>query len=169
MMDAKWGSGDPNTYLTSTDSLAYDDHNYVKYAGVAQNKDAYLAHSCADDRSGDGWKVVGEWSLSVDSAIEHTADWDPSTNVQWYKQWWAAQVMSYEKTANGWVSAKLLFCYKSSPFGVFCGDAGLTSHDQVFWTWKTTGLNDPRWDYQLAVNLGIIDKNPDVAYSMGVC
>ena len=102
MMDEKWGSGDPNQYLTSTDSLAYDDHEYVKYAGVAQSQDAYLAYSCADDRSGDSPVIVGEWSLSVDSAIENDSDWDPSTNVQWYKQWWAAQVMSYEKTAQGW-------------------------------------------------------------------
>lgn len=43
-------------------------------------------------------------------------------------------------------------------------------HGWVFWTWKTTGsLSDPRWDYQKAVALGTVDKDPDVAYRMGVC
>ena len=86
--------------------------------------------------------IVGEFSLSVPDSLQWTSEWNPNTNVAWYKRWWAAQLMSYEKTAQGW----------------------------IFWTWKTTGtLNDPRWDYQRAVKLGIIDKNPDVAYEMGVC
>ena len=145
MMDNAWGSGTPTTYLSDTTFAAFDDHDYVKYSGIAADMPTYLAHSCTSDRSSGQTSetplIVGEWSLSVDSSVEGTADWAPSTHVEWYKQWWAAQVMAYETTANGW----------------------------IFWSWKTQGLNDPRWDYRLAVELGIIDANPDVAYEMGVC
>ena len=54
MIDDKWGSGDPTQYLRSTSNTAYDDHEYVKYAGVAETKDAYLSFSCSEDRSDDG-------------------------------------------------------------------------------------------------------------------
>jgi glucan endo-1,6-beta-glucosidase len=159
MMDEKWGSGDPKEFLTDVSPChhiskfnlaniiqltfaAYDDHNYVKYSGVAQNKDAYIQHSCSDDRSGNWPVIVGEWSLSVDNTIEGNSEWKPENDKDFYKRWWAAQVTQYEKSAQGW----------------------------VFWTWQTTGsLNDPRWDYKKAVDLGIIDKNPDVAYEMNIC
>lgn len=143
MMDQKWSSGDPNQYLTDLTFAAYDDHEYVKYAAnLETSKDAYMAFSCADDRSGNYPVIVGEWSLSVDTTVQWTDEWNPSMNVQWYKNWWAAQLMAYENSAAGW----------------------------VFWTWKTTGsLNDPRWDYKRAVTLGIVDVDPDVAYSMGAC
>jgi len=86
---------------------------------------------------------VSEWSLLVADDLERTSDWDSTkdANKDFYRKFWTAQVVSYEKTAQGW----------------------------VFWTWKTTGLNDPRWDYQMAVNAGIIDKNIDNAYTMGAC
>ena len=141
MMDQNWGSGDPKEFLTDLKFAAYDDHNYVKYSGVAQSKDAYIQHSCSDDRSGNWPVIVGEWSISVDNAIENTDEWNPNNNKDFYKRWWAAQVTQYEKSAQGW----------------------------VFWTWHTSGLSDPRWDYKMAVDLGIVDKNPDVAYEMNVC
>ncbi|KIX09235.1 uncharacterized protein Z518_00314 [Rhinocladiella mackenziei CBS 650.93] len=146
MMDEKWGSGDPNQYLPRNPHLAaYDDHAYIKYAGVAENKDAYLQFSCNYSRSGDSNPiVVGEWSLSVATNIESTGNWDPTRdeNKDFYRKYWASQVMSYETAAQGW----------------------------VFWTWKTTGtLNDPRWDYQKAVAAGIIDTNIDNAYSLDIC
>jgi len=130
-------------YLTTDYLAAYDDHNYVEYAGVAGTKDAYLQHSCNDARAGHSPVFVGEWSLSVADDLESTSDWDPrkDANKDFYRNFWAAQVMSYEKTAHSW----------------------------VFWTWKTTGLYDPRWDYQMAVEAGIIDRNIDNAYTMGAC
>lgn len=141
MMNEKWGSGDPNAHLTDLTFAAYDDHNYVKYAPVEKTKDAYLAYSCNDDRSGNWPVIVGEWSLSVATDIEWTDEWNPYNHVDWYKRWWAAQVMAYEKV-EGW----------------------------TFWTWKTSGsLNDPRWDYRKAVELGIISRNPDDAYSLDAC
>ncbi|KAI1609801.1 putative endo-beta-1,6-glucanase [Exophiala viscosa] len=144
MMDKRWGSGDPDQYLTDLTLAAYDDHEYVKYAGVAETQDAYLSYSCNDSRSGNWPVFVGEWSLSVADDIQWTSGWDPTVeaNKAFYKKWWAAQVMSYEKTAQGW----------------------------VFWTWKTSGsLNDPRWDYQMAVTAGLIDADIDNAYTLGAC
>ena len=122
---------------------AYDDHEYVKYSGIAESQSTYLAYSCADTRSGNWPIIVGEWSLSVPDDVQSTAAWEPTgSNVAWYKQWWAAQVMAYERgDAVGW----------------------------CFWTWKTTGLNDPRWDYRMAVSAGLIDKDIDVAYSVDAC
>ena len=104
-MDQKWGSGDPKQYLTDLYLAAYDDHQYVKYAGVAENKDAYVQFSCNDDRSGNWPVFVGEWSLSVATDVEWTSDWDPTKaeNKDFYRKFWAAQVMSYERTAQGWV------------------------------------------------------------------
>jgi hypothetical protein len=144
MMDQKWGSGDPNQYLSDLYLAAYDDHQYVKYSGVATNKDAYIQFSCQDNRSGNWPVFVGEWSLSVATDVEWTAEWDPTKDAKkdFYRKFWAAQVMAYETRAQGW----------------------------VFWTWKTSGwLQDPRWDYQRAVDSGIIDRDPDAAYDMGVC
>jgi hypothetical protein len=49
---------------------------------------------------------VGEWSLSVATDVQWNDDWNPNKdeNKDFYLKWWAAQVMSYEKTAQGWVS-----------------------------------------------------------------
>lgn len=140
MMDSNWGSGNSTAHVSDLNFLALDDHAYVvNVAGLNQTKDAYLDFSCHDDRSGSSAPlVVSEWSLAVNPT---TSDWDPTTNIAWYRQWWAAQVTSYEKTA-GW----------------------------VFWTWKTTGsLNDPRWDYQKAVAAGLIPTDIDSAYAMAPC
>lgn len=165
MMDEKWGSGDPNQYLPGDHHLAaYDDHIYLKYAGIADEKDAYLQFSCNASRSGDAKPViVGEWSLAVAADIESNSDWDPTRdeNKDFYRKLWAAQVRTYETTAQGWVS---LIIYH--PHSAFLTNAVL----QVFWTWKTTGtLNDTRWDYRKAVAAGIIDSSIDNAYSMDVC
>lgn len=102
MMDAKWGSGDPKEHLTDLTFAAYDDHEYVKYApNIAVSKDAYLAYSCNDDRSGNWPVIVGEWSLSVASDVQSTDEWDPAKNVDWYKRWWAAQVMAVSLFCSG--------------------------------------------------------------------
>ena len=141
-MDKRWGSGNPNTYLPMNKYfVAYDHHEYIKYIpGLATTKDAYLNFARNLDVSGDKPVIVGEWSLSVNTAVEWTAEWNPYSNAEWYRKFWAAQVVAYEK-AHGW----------------------------VFWTWKTTGtLNDPRGDYQKAVEMGIMPKNPDDAYAADI-
>lgn len=61
----------------------------------------------------------------------------------WYRRWWAAQVIAYEKQA-GW----------------------------IFWTWKANwigGRDEWRWAYQAAVAAGAIPRNPEDAFSMGAC
>ena len=142
MMGTAWDSGDPTAYLSNFTFVAYDEHTYVKYAaGLNQTQSGYLEYSCNDNLSSSAPVIVGEWSLSVDSNLAWGNVENVSRNLNWYKQWWAAQVVAYEKV-QGW----------------------------IFWTWKTTGsLDDPRWDYQRAVKAGIIPINIDDAYSMAPC
>jgi hypothetical protein len=105
MMNAKWGSGDPDAALTDLTFAMYDDHRYVKYdTSVAENRAAYLAASCADDRSGNTPTVVGEWSLSVADDAQDSSDFslNNADAAQWYQKWWAAQVLAYEKV-DGWI------------------------------------------------------------------
>lgn len=141
MMNEKWGSGDPTAHLPDTTFAAYDDHHYIKYVGLPNSKTAYLNEACTTNRGGNSPVFVGEWSLSVDSSFENSEEWQPKNDVDFYRKFWAAQIMSYEKTAGGW----------------------------VFWSWKTSGLNDARWDYQMAVQQGIIDQDPEQAYEAGAC
>lgn len=142
MMGTDWGSGEPTVNIADLTNIAYDDHVYVEYTpGVPQTKAGYLNFSCSENGSSYGPTIVGEWSLAVNATLKDTNEWDPIMNVDWYRKWWAAQVMAYEKGA-GW----------------------------VFWTWKTTGsLNDSRWDYQRAVAAGIISTDIDDAYGLGAC
>jgi hypothetical protein len=140
MMNTKWGSGDPHEYLTNDYFAAYDDHRYVKWdTSVPVSKDSYIKSSCNDDRGPNWPTIVGEWSLSVPDDVQWTGDWNPSTQQDFYKKWFAAQVISYERQ-QGW----------------------------VFWTWKSE-LGDYRWTYRDAVAAGVIPRNLDSVYSLGVC
>ncbi|MCJ1483362.1 hypothetical protein MMC06_003529 [Schaereria dolodes] len=141
MMNQDWGSGSPSQYLSDQYFAAYDDHRYIKWAypPVAENPAAYLSTSCNDDRGGNTPTIVGEWSLSVADDVQWSAEFDPTANVAWYKQWWAAQVMAYEKQ-EGW----------------------------IFWSWKTE-LGDYRWGYKDAVAAGVIPTDPGQAYNLGAC
>ena len=123
--NTKWGSGDPHQYLTDDYFAAYDDHRYLKYdPTVGSTPAAYLQASCHDDRGGNSPTVVGEFSLSVATDLEWT-DPDfapPDDHVEWYRQWFAAQIQAYERQ-DGW----------------------------FFWSWKANyiaGRNDWRWSYQ---------------------
>jgi hypothetical protein len=123
-MSSKWGSGNPAESLPSGYySAAFDDHRYLKWSPDASDVShaGYLKVSCGDDRtaSGEDPTVVGEFSLSVPDDVQWSDDWKPSdANVAFYKQWFEAQVMAYEKGA-GW----------------------------AFWTWKAE-LGDWRWSYR---------------------
>lgn len=141
MMDKRWGAGDPVANLAnSLFNAAYDNHRYLKWdPSVAPNKQAYLKESCHDDLGGNWPLVVGEWSLSPADSAQDSPEFDKDANKDWYKKWWAAQVMAYEKQ-DGW----------------------------VFWSWKTN-LGDYRWDYQAAVGAGVIPKDPGQAYNIGAC
>jgi len=121
MMNNKWGSGDPTQYLTDIYFASYDDHRYLKWdPSVAVSQSGYVSASCNDDRGGNWPTVVGEWSLSVKDANQFDSQfWPIANNLAFYRNWFNAQVRAYEKQ-DGW----------------------------IFWSWKTSGLNDPRWDYQ---------------------
>jgi hypothetical protein len=117
MMNTLWGSGDPTQYLTDEWFAAYDDHRYLKWSGVETSQSSYISTSCNDNRGGNWPTIVGEFSLSVPNDVEWTPDWNPNTQQAFYKQWFAAQVIAYEKQ-SGW----------------------------IFWTWKSQ-LGDYRWSY----------------------
>jgi hypothetical protein len=133
MMNSLWGSGNPNQYLSNTYFTAYDDHRYLKWTSTDVSQYGYISESCHDNRASDGLTptIVGEWPLSPPDNVQWTSDWDPSSNTHFYRQWFAAQVLSYEKYTNGW----------------------------IFWSWKTQ-LGDYRWSYQHAVAAGVIPSNP---------
>ena len=115
-----YGSGNPQQTLENAPQAAYDDHRYLKHANPAidASPSAYLDASCHDDRRRESPLIVGEWSLSPPDKVQGNSEWDPSSNVDFYKKWWAAQVKAYEKT-EGW----------------------------FFWSWKSQ-LGDYRWSYQ---------------------
>ncbi|KAJ3204575.1 hypothetical protein HDU82_005749 [Entophlyctis luteolus] len=126
MMNKLWGPGDPVEFIADKYFTAFDDHRYLKWADVPVSHADYIATSCSDDRGGLWPTIVGEFSLSVPDDVQWTPGWHPSSNKQFYKDWFAAQIHSYEKQA-GW----------------------------VFWTWKSQ-LGDYRWSYRDAVLAGVI-------------
>lgn len=144
MMNKNWGSGDPNKSLNTT-QISYDDHRYIKYdTSVPVTHAAYISAGCNDtSATGNSPTIVGEFSLSPPDSISDTGDWSTSnsSNTAFYKNWFAAQVIGYEKTGIGW----------------------------IFWTWKTQDLNGYRWDYQMAVQAGVIPTNLSSVYNYGVC
>ncbi|KAF8860603.1 glycoside hydrolase [Acephala macrosclerotiorum] len=132
-MDGSWGSGDPKQSLTNQYFMAYDDHRYLRWSGITTSMSSYLNNSCTSNRASDGDTpvIIGEFSLGVPGDVEWTSVWDPSTQQAFYKQWFAAQVLTYEKDTNGW----------------------------IFWTWKIQ-FGDYRWSYRDAVAAGVIPTNP---------
>ena len=140
-MNSKWGSGDPTQYLTDTYYAAYDDHRYIKWdSSVAVDQQSYISESCYnDDRGGNSPTIVGEWSISVPDNVQWTSSWDPNSQKDFYKKWFAAQVINYERQ-QGW----------------------------IFWTWKSQ-LGDYRWSYQDAVAAGVIPTDIGSVYNIGAC
>ncbi|GJC95730.1 endo-beta1,6-glucanase [Colletotrichum higginsianum] len=124
MMSSLWGSGNPVEFLDDTYFTAFDDHRYLKWANkndVPWTHESYISTSCADNRNGDaaGPTIVGEWSISPPDEIESSDGWNRNTQKDFYRRWFAAQVLAYERSTAGW----------------------------VFWTWKAQ-LNDYRWSYR---------------------
>ncbi|KAF4631752.1 hypothetical protein G7Y89_g6378 [Cudoniella acicularis] len=133
-MNQLWGSGDPNQNMPNQNFMAYDDHRYLKWdSSVAVTQQAYLQDSCHNNRNSDNETptIVGEFSLSVPDDVQWTSGWEPNGNKNFYTQWFAAQISSYEANTNGW----------------------------IFWCWKSQ-LGDYRWSYQDAVTAGVIPNNP---------
>lgn len=143
MMNEIWGGGDPNSALSDTTFASYDDHRYLKWdTSVTVSQSAYLSDSCTNNRNSDNETptIVGEFSISVPDDVADTSDWDTTTQQAFYKQWFAAQVSTYEADTSGW----------------------------IFWCWKTE-LGDYRWSYQDAVNAGVIPTDINDALSSGAC
>ena len=151
MMSKSWGVGDPVAHIAANllasssafTTVAFDDHRYLKWdSSVPVDHASYLAASCADNR-GDASDtrptIVGEFSLSPPDDVQDTDDWKVEGNEDFYRKWFAAQAMAYEKS-NGW----------------------------VFWSWKAD-LNDERWSYKEAVAKGIVPQNLDDVYNAGAC
>ncbi|KAF2205036.1 glycoside hydrolase [Delitschia confertaspora ATCC 74209] len=144
-MNAGWGAGNAGSVLKGEAGVVYDSHRYLKWdPSVKPNKDSYIRASCTDNVAKDGGMpvVVGEWSLAVADSVEKTADFDVQTpaNKDWYRRWWAAQVVSYERQI-GW----------------------------VFWSWKTELGRDYRWNYRQAVEEGVIPRDPSQARGLAKC
>jgi hypothetical protein len=143
MMNIFWGSGNPTTHLPSTNFVAFDDHRYIKWdTSVTVSQSAYMKESCNDNRqaTGESPTIVGEFSISVPDSVQDTSGWSTSTQQSFYKNWFAAQIMSYETYTYGW----------------------------VFWTWKAQ-LGDYRWSYKDAVAAGVIPTDLDTVYDLGAC
>lgn len=100
-----------------------------------------MSEACAGlDVEDDSPVIVGEFSLSPDGDNQHEElSTEASDAAAFYSQFFSAQVAGYEKQ-GGW----------------------------IFWSWKTEGLNDPRWDYQLAVEAGYIPADAS-AWSTTAC
>lgn len=141
-----WGSGNPRTYLPSTENTFFDGHRYYSFdTRVTRTKEGYINATCSDDYSGDHW-VIGEWSLSVSSEVrsneEFAIDGRPD-QVEWYRTYWAAQAQTFEQ-AGGW----------------------------LFWAWKCNwinGIDEWRWCYKSAVAAGVIPEDATVADSLSPC
>ncbi|EON68619.1 hypothetical protein W97_07877 [Coniosporium apollinis CBS 100218] len=143
-MNSMWGAGNPAQNLGDRHHTAYDNHRYPKWdPSVPKTQSGYLQASCRDNVAADGLTplIVGEWSISPADDVEWNGEFEISSgrNSGFYRKWWAAQVMAYEKQA-GW----------------------------VFWSWKNE-LNDFRWGYKQAVEQGIIPKDPNQAWNQGAC
>ncbi|KAI1077189.1 glycoside hydrolase family 5 protein [Whalleya microplaca] len=147
MMDKTWGSGDPVSSLPNNRTNAFfDDHRYYKFdTRVEATKDGYISAACKDNRGGAD-TVVGEWSLSVASKVEHNDEFEINNRpdqIDWYRKWWAAQVQTFEK-AGGW----------------------------IFWSWKCNyigGYDDWRWCYQSAVKAQVIPQDAGSASAINAC
>ncbi|BBN01800.1 glucan endo-1,6-beta-glucosidase [Marchantia polymorpha subsp. ruderalis] len=150
MMDTRWGEGNPKQHWGSSPYFAlYDDHKYLHWDnGVPATRRDYMYHSCYDDvgtgsNSNDKPLIVGEWSLSPRDEDNSEFDINRSDAVEFYKNWFAAQLKDYEKS-RGW----------------------------MFWTWKVNWINgrfDFRWGYQQSVQAGVIPSSPSLAVAMNAC
>ncbi|KAI0099259.1 glycoside hydrolase family 5 protein [Nemania sp. FL0031] len=145
-MGSNWGSGHPETYLNDTTYLYFDDHVYWKFdTRSGTNKTSYINATC-DLYRPEADVVVGEFSLSVASALQNNDEFGIQghpENIAWYTQYFASQVSIYE-TSGGW----------------------------IFWSWKCNWINefnDWRWCYKTAVEAGAIPKNASTAASLSPC
>ncbi|KPM38233.1 Glucan endo-1,6-beta-glucosidase B [Neonectria ditissima] len=141
-----WGSGDPRTNLTNTNYTYYDAHRYYSFDKTVPNtKKGYINAACSDNVGANNL-LVGEWSLSVNSSVRTSEEFEIHNRpdqIEWYSQYWAAQAQAFER-AGGW----------------------------VFWAWKCNwinGIDEWRWCYKSAVAAGVIPRDAGTANSTSPC
>lgn len=143
-----WGSGDPRTYLPtgSENYTFFDSHRYYSFdTNVPNNKKGYITSACKDNLGGDNL-VIGEWSLSVNSSIRTTKEFEIDNRpdqVEWYRAYWAAQAQAFERS-GGW----------------------------IFWTWKCNKINkinEWRWCYKSAIRAGVIPEDARKGNELSPC
>ncbi|KAH9900407.1 endo-beta-1,6-glucanase [Xylariomycetidae sp. FL2044] len=143
-MGTSWGAGSPKQNLPSDDSLAFEDHRYFRWdTSVPLTHNDYTSNACWSDRtsSGEAPTLVSEWSLAPPESVENSdGDWTRDNNKDFYKKFFEAQVIGYEKSAAGW----------------------------FFWSWKTN-TGDWRWDYQAALAAKVIPADLSKVASSGAC
>ncbi|KAL8283122.1 hypothetical protein RQP46_005900 [Phenoliferia psychrophenolica] len=123
-MNSGWGSGDALKSVGSTaKNVVYDSHQYVKYAGATATRAGYLGFSCKDhpESAKDSPVITGEWSLSVAGDNDVAELSTTASDAATFFHKWGSAQMMAYERGAGWIF------------------------------WKTDTLNDPRWDYQLAV------------------
>ncbi|KAK9852659.1 hypothetical protein MYU51_007775 [Penicillium brevicompactum] len=145
VMDDKWDSGGNPTRSLSDDQkdrLLFDDHNYEIYlVRNAQTKADMIQDACGDNRQSDvSPKVLGEWSLAFNNQGGNFLPM--ADHASSYSKWFSAQQRQYE-ALGGW----------------------------IFWTWKTDENlpNVEQWNYQKAVEAGIINKDLNVQFDQNPC
>ncbi|KAK7420133.1 hypothetical protein QQZ08_010547 [Neonectria magnoliae] len=145
-MGKAWGSGNPRTNLTSTSYTYYDAHSYYSFdKTVPTTKSGYINAACSDNVGANNL-LVGEWSLSVSSAVRTSDEFEIHNRpdqVEWYSKYWAAQAQAFER-AGGW----------------------------VFWAWKCNwinGIDEWRWCYKSAVAAGVIPRDASTANITSPC
>lgn len=145
-MDSKWGAGDPNSALPKhATKLAYDNHRYLtRDFTVPPTQPAYLNASCNDllPVRGETPLLIGEWSLGPRTANEHEPVFTVAggQNKKFYQQWFAAQMLAYERSI-GW----------------------------AYWSWKTQLGEDYRWGYWNGVQAGTIPKDLTTVDKQSAC
>ncbi|KAI0156761.1 glycoside hydrolase family 5 protein [Xylariaceae sp. FL1272] len=145
-MGSNWGSGHPETYLDDTANIYFDDHVYWKFdTRTGDTQEGYINASCTG-YSPEAGTVVGEFSLSVESALQYNDEFGLQghpENKAFYTDYFNAQVSVYEKS-GGW----------------------------VFWSWKCNWIgefNDWRWCYKTAVEAGVIPLDASTAAASSPC
>ncbi|KAK4699199.1 glucan endo-1,6-beta-glucosidase, partial [Phenoliferia sp. Uapishka_3] len=151
----------PDSSISSLGLLAPPLHPDVKWSSAEVSRDGYMWYTCTQDLTAQASApvIVGEWSLSVsDDYYVHELSNDADDAATWFNKWSSAQRIMFEK-AGGWIFWTCAFILIDLALLLFVGGVALTTM-QFFPApaGKTDSLDDPRWDYQLAVKSGYIGE-----------
>lgn len=132
-----------------------------------------MTYSCTNNptQQTDTPVITGEWSLSVagDNTIAELSTTASDASTFFYL-WGSAQMSAFDKGA-GWIFWTCTFYPLLSSPRTFPGltKCKLTSLLSLLCdSGKTDTLNDPRWDYQLAVSAGYLPATAG-SYNTNAC